>query len=403
MRSVVLICGAIPPDFSGAGMRIMTQSKYLAGLGYRVKIITQTKNPLAIEGITIKRVLSVNSKSDLIKILLFPIFLFQIFININKQDESICCVSGATSILTIAGIIAGKLKSKRIIVGTTLMNADDPEYVKKSSFGALRFYALKKADIYLSISPELYESHLRTGLEKEKCFMIPNSVDTDKFCPLIISEKEELRKKYGHKPTDLVILSVGAIIKRKGIFDMVKVVGEIIEKGALNVKYLHIGPTDTIDIDENYVKEIFNYVNEKGLNSNIIFLGRSNEVEKYMKMTDIFLFNSDKEGMPNVVIEALASGNIVICKIIKQVTDYIIQNNIAGYLYENPEEMKRILEGVLENIKENNEAISILKLAARESILERFSQEVIINEYIKLYFPEDTELNSSDKREIVSS
>lgn len=393
MKKVVLICDSIPPDFSGAGMRIMTQSKYLVGLGYEVKIITQTKGANEVEGMTIRSILSAKPKADFIKVLLFPLFLLQILKNIHKNDEVIYCVSGGTSILTLAGIIAGKLKSKRVIVGTTLMHSDDPECVRQSNLGKIRFGLLRKADAFLSISPELYHIHLRTGLQKEKCFMIPNSVDITKFFPCTKSEKEVLKQRLGFHTDDLIILSVGAIERRKGTYEMVKQVGELIKGGALDITFLLIGPSDTMDVEASYLQEIHDFIKKGALEERIRFLGRSTEVENYMKIADIFLFNSEKEGLPNVIIEAQASSDIVICRRIPQVTDFIIHDRKDGYLFEESQEMKSILLETITKLKTGEETLEQMSRAARKNAVERFSHEVVIQDYIQMYFPQEEKIS----------
>ena len=49
-------------------------------------------------------------------------------------------------------------------------------------------------------------------------------------------------------------------------------------------------------------------IKNSGNNANVHFLGQVEGVEKYLKASDMFVFPSEREGMPNAVLEAMSTG-----------------------------------------------------------------------------------------------
>jgi 1,2-diacylglycerol-3-alpha-glucose alpha-1,2-galactosyltransferase len=84
----------------------------------------------------------------------------------------------------------------------------------------LRFF-YNQAKAVIAVSPEVKEELIALGV-KQKIYILPNSVNLDKFKK---DEKETLtlRKKYGLKKSDFVTITVGQVQPRKGVTTFIKV------------------------------------------------------------------------------------------------------------------------------------------------------------------------------------
>ena len=51
-------------------------------------------------------------------------------------------------------------------------------------------------------------------------------------------------------------------------------------------------------------------IKNNNLENDIVFYGKVENVEKYLKISDIFILPSRREGMGNVVFEAMATNSI---------------------------------------------------------------------------------------------
>ena len=105
-------------------------------------------------------------------------------------------------------------------------------------------------------------------------------------------EKIHLSNKYN-------IVSVGRLVYQKGYDRLIDVV-DLLRKENQNFFVSVIGDGD----EKNKLVE---KVNKLGINDYIEFLGRSNNVSKYLNSADLFVLTSYSEGAPLVLVEALAS------------------------------------------------------------------------------------------------
>lgn len=60
--------------------------------------------------------------------------------------------------------------------------------------------------------------------------------------------------------------------------------------------------------DARYVESLEVIVRESGLNEHVVFVGPQNDVTQYLFAADVFCLPSHREGMPNVLLEAMACG-----------------------------------------------------------------------------------------------
>ena len=147
----------------------------------------------------------------------------------------------------------------------------------------------------------------------------------------------------------------GRFVNFKG-FDLLIRAFKILENeyGIPNIKLILVGgkdpahPTGLNKIEEEY----YNNSNQ------IIKIGFTSEVEKYLYISNLFVFPSKKEGMPVCIMEAIAMGTPTITLNARGCNDLII-NNVNGILLDVNTTPKHIAEEILK-LKGNNIKISEL-------------------------------------------
>lgn len=131
----------------------------------------------------------------------------------------------------------------------------------------------------------------------------------------------------------------------------------------------------------SYFESVRKKVNEYGLENNIIFMGRTNEMGKVYREASMHVMTSKMEGLPMVLLEAKAYGLPLISFDIETGPDEIIDNNLNGFLIEpyNIDEMaKKICELI-----ENRDLRQKFSYNAHIGI-EKFEVNSIINKWIKI-------------------
>ena len=165
---------------------------------------------------------------------------------------------------------------------------------------------------YLKLAEEvLVDVPLRIPVLRCYIQVIENGVNLKRFKPLAsAAEKCELRGKLGLKEDGEIVVFVGPIAYRKGIDILLRAWIKIAAERP-TASLVLVGPRFS-DLrgaeDARLPADFFNIIEQPGMKDRIIFTGMVNNVEQYFQAADLFVFPSRREGMPNVVPEAFASG-----------------------------------------------------------------------------------------------
>tara|TARA_B100000963_G_scaffold359212_1_gene385857 strand:- start:1570 stop:2322 length:753 start_codon:yes stop_codon:yes gene_type:complete len=150
-----------------------------------------------------------------------------------------------------------------------------------------------------------------------KIDVIPNGVNVNRFRPFTsYDEKTRTKLSMGFNKNDILIVFVGFFSERKGV-DLLIDSWIQVKENHPNSKLLIVGPHRPSKLSSKYDNSWFNpkfydkvkrVIKHNNLETDIVFCGEVENVEKYLKISDIFILPSRQEGMGNVVFEAMATG-----------------------------------------------------------------------------------------------
>lgn len=212
---------------------------------------------------------------------------------------------------------AGKHNIKLIYVSTMHFDLRFKEYGNKRNLLSriVLFFLLNRTfslfDQIVCSTKLLKEDFLNLGLSEKHLSVIYNGVDTQKFTSVDSGSKLLFRKKYVIDSGKIVLLFVGLFVERKGVDYLVRLYEKFIETYPHHQSILLMVGDEMLDINENSEEFKQNWPNlrEKAEKAGLIqFHNFSRDIHEYYKMADIFIFPSKLEGMPNVLIESMASG-----------------------------------------------------------------------------------------------
>ena len=98
---------------------------------------------------------------------------------------------------------------------------------------------------------------------------------------------------------------------------------------------------------------------------------------------DFYLSNSDSEGMSNSLLESMALGVPAIVSNVSGVDEIVIDNQ-NGFIFE-PKNENELYEKLIKAITCSEDDYIKMSHSASKHILDKFSMEIIGNEYCKLY------------------
>ncbi len=202
----------------------------------------------------------------------------------------------------------------------------------RSLGGRLIGWTNRLADHVIAISPALRARAIADIGTGTPIWCRPNAVDTTRFRPATVAERQERREKVRQwlpslQPDDILVLHVGRIRPLKNQLFLADCVATLPK----NFKMLLIGPCYA-DGDA-YLQTLRTRLRRPDLrNRSYLVTENRPVVEHVMQAADIFAFPSKAEGLGTVMIEALCAGLPVVPSRIPGVTDWIVKDRENGYL-----------------------------------------------------------------------
>ena len=158
---------------------------------------------------------------------------------------------------------------------------------------------------------------LKAGVKQKKIAVVPTGINIEKFS----KAKAIDMKSLGLEKNDFVVMYAGLVVPRKGIDVMLKVVKKLKQK---NIKLLLVGEGPSKNKFEKMAEAM-------GIGKNVVFAGWRKDIPQIMKSADVLILPSRGEGLPGIVMEAMASGLPVVASDIPCIPD-LIQDNVSGFL-----------------------------------------------------------------------
>ncbi|MCF6239630.1 MAG: glycosyltransferase, partial [Candidatus Marinimicrobia bacterium] len=194
----------------------------------------------------------------------------------------------------------------KVPVTVTLRGTEVP-HSKNPKLRPLLISALKRVDRIFSVSDSLRQHAISLGIEPSKIRVVGNGVDLEKFHRV---DRAEARFRFGIPADAKVLISVGALVERKGFHRVIEVLPELL-KAEPDLHYLIVGGASP---EGDRRAELEQQVSLLQLQTRVHFLGPMPSVElKWpLSASDLFVLSTSNEGWANVFLEAMACGLPVI-------------------------------------------------------------------------------------------
>ncbi|MCG2419775.1 glycosyltransferase family 4 protein [Aequorivita sp. F47161] len=202
-----------------------------------------------------------------------------------------------------------------------------------NTFGYVERRLLKKlADVFLAVSQATRQMVFASGYATlGNIYVIPNAIEINKIKPLLKTNEAVLPwHKVQDNSREFILMHCGSFRKIKGQLVVLEVLNKLIDKGE-KVKLLLIGMVSHSVTSKNYYNSILEYINEHELEPYIDIVINESDVLAYYTMSDMLIHPSYSEGLPRVILEAMAFGKPVAANAVGGVTDFI-SDNYTGFL-----------------------------------------------------------------------
>ena len=247
-------------------------------------------------------------------------------------------------------------KGMDVKVVTTLHGTDITLVGSHPTYKTAVEFSINNSDVVTAVSNSLKEDTLRLFNITNDIKVVYNFIDTEKYDR---AHKTECNRIGLATPEERILTHISNFRPVKRTQDVIRIFNEVQKE--IPSKLLMVG-----DGPERISAE--NLVDKLGISDKVIFLGNSNEVDKILCYSDVFLLPSETESFGLAALEAMAASTAVV----STNTGGLPEVNIPGKT------------GYLSNLGDINDmaknAISILK---DDATLEQFKANA--REHTKLF------------------
>ncbi len=227
-------------------------------------------------------------------------------------------------------------------------------------------------DEYVSASKESFKMKTKRPVN-----IFGHGINIDK----VKSQKSKVKNL--SQNSKFIILSVGRISPSKNIDILIKIAEQIqLNEPDLRDKFLFqiIGAPGLIS-QQKYYLDLIQEVKEKKINSVVDFIGAlsQNEIFKYYQNCDLFINLSDTGSLDKVILEAMASGKIVLT------SNIAFKKILPEQLFCSSKDTKYLINKIKNIYQMPDEEKNKLQNKLRQEIIENHNLENLIKKIVKLY------------------
>lgn len=231
----------------------------------------------------------------------------------------------------------------------------------------------KWTDCLITITKEDFELAKKKFNAKSVKHVYGIGIDTKKFDKELSEKEKELQKKrLDIKNNDIVFSYVAELNKNKNQILLINTMKEL-KKEIPNIKLLLVGDGDLLTEYQQTIQNDY-------LDDVIKLLGRRNDINEILSITDIYLASSIREGLPVNIMEAMYKGLPIIATDNRGHRE-LIKDNVNGNLVSNDE--KEFLKQI-KNILKDKEKQQVYEKNSRQ-LVNKYKLENVMKNMTKIY------------------
>jgi N-acetyl-alpha-D-glucosaminyl L-malate synthase BshA len=312
------------PTFGGSGVVATELGIALAERGHEIHFVTY-QQPVRLD------FLAKNIHFHEVHVEKYPLFLYQpyelalsskLVETVKQYGIELLHVHYAIP-HAYAGYMTKKMLAEsgiQLPMVTTLHGTDITLVGNHPSFKTAVTFSINKSDVVTSVSESLKQDTLRLFDIKVPIEVVPNFID-------ISAQPQgftECQRELMAGPEERIITHISNFRPVKRIQDVVHVFEAIARE--IPAKLIMVGEGPEREYAEHRCREI-------GIADKVRFVGNSNEIDKILCFSDMFLLPSEKESFGLAALEAMASGVPVISSNTGGLPE-VNKAGVSGYLSE---------------------------------------------------------------------
>ncbi|MBO8162970.1 MAG: N-acetyl-alpha-D-glucosaminyl L-malate synthase BshA [Brevibacillus sp.] len=269
----------------------------------------------------------------------------------------------------LCAYLAKQMVGDQLKVVTTLHGTDITVLGYDSSLSEMIRFGIEQSDLVTAVSGDLIRETKELLHVTKKIELVYNFVDKRRYYR---RDASEIRKRFASEH-EKVLMHISNFRPVKRVHDVVEVFARVRQQIPSKLVFIGEGPE---------LANIRRMVCDRGLNEDVSFLGKQDDVAEVISMADVMLLPSEKESFGLVALEAMACGVPVIATRTGGLPE-VVRDGECGYLSEVGD-VEQMAANTL-RLLHDEERYRRFSLAAVERSYHTFCHETITSQYETLY------------------
>jgi glycosyltransferase involved in cell wall biosynthesis len=203
---------------------------------------------------------------------------------------------------------------------------------------AIDKFCLPRYETVICVSPDLREECLTVGVTPSRCVVIKNGIDTEEFARRLT--KQDAKHRLGFRADRMLIGTVGRLSPEKGFGRLFEAVQDLLTRG-FDVELAIAG-------NGSEMPNLKAQCATLGIADRVRFLGYQRDPRPFYEALDLFALSSLREGLPNVLLEAMSMEVPVVATRVGGVTQ-LVNDGDNGLVIapDSPVELSKALQQLI--------------------------------------------------------
>ncbi len=274
------------------------------------------------------------------------------------------------------GRIAAKFAGVPVIIST----AHNVDCWKPKMFLFMDRFLAKFSDKIIAVSNSVKEFYVSQVISDNKIEVIYNGIDVKQglspqgTVPVLQCPSAKIREEFGIRQGETVLAIIGRLVPQKGHIYFLEMM-QILRNKYPNIRGLIIG--------EGQLKEkLISKAKELHLEKNVIFTGLRKDIPDLLNVIDIMVSSSTYEGLPMILLEAMAAGKPIVATRVGGNPE-IIDEGKTGFLV--PAKDPQALADRVSSLLDDSECARRIGESAQEKVQSLYSIEKMLHDTENIY------------------
>jgi N-acetyl-alpha-D-glucosaminyl L-malate synthase BshA len=361
------------PTFGGSGVLATELGKALADEGHQVHFITY-QQPVRLN------VFNTNIFYHEVRVPTYPLFdyppyevalastMVDVIMNYDLDLLHVHYAIPHASAAYMAKQIVKQKTGRNVPVITTLHGTDITLVGKDKTYEPVVTFSINESDAITAVSQNLKDETYKSFAIHKEIQVIYNFVDVDRFHKKPIDAFRKVIAPNGEK----ILMHASNFRRIKRVDDVIKIFAAV--RAAMPAKLLMVGDGPERPAMEELSRKL-------GIDEDIRFLGKQEQMEDILAVSDIFLLPSEYESFGLAALEAMAAHAVVVSSNAGGLTEINVQN-VTGFMADVGD--ADAMSNFTINLLKDEERLATMKEAAYQHAC-LFDIKNIIPIYEKLY------------------